>query len=152
MRIEADVAGDKQVSRDLLRIGSRADNMRPALLKVAELLAASSARRFSQQGPGWAPLAETTLTQRALEGSGSRILDRSGALKGSVSKIGGAGQQLVATDSWLLFGTTVPYAGIHQHGAPHAGIPQRKIFDLDGGARTAIVKTIQRFALTGELL
>lgn len=152
MRIEADVAGDKQVSRELLRLGARSANMAPALRKVAGLVAGSSGRRFASQGPGWAPLAQSTLTQRALEGTGSRILDRSGALKASVSGVGAPGQQLVVTDSFLLFGTTVPYAGFHQKGAPNAGIPARKIFDLNAADRTGIVKTLQRYALTGELL
>lgn len=147
MRIDIDVRGEKQASRAILRMGQRAGDTRPVLAVVARQIAEIEETRFDDEGPGWAPLAESTLAQKARQGLNSGILDATGRLRQSLSSIGAPDQLLIIHDGLLVFGTTVPYAGVHQRGSSR--VPQRKVIDLQEGDKRLIVKTIQRWVIEG---
>lgn len=147
MRIDIDVRGEKQASRKILRMGRRAGDTRPVLTAVAHKLAEIEEERFDHEGPGWAPLAQSTVAQKAREGLNPGILDATGTLRQSLSSLGAADQLLIIHDGLLVFGTTVPYAGAHQRGTGH--VPQRKVIDLQERDKRLVVKTIQRWLIEG---
>jgi hypothetical protein len=131
--------------QDLLSgMADRASDWTPAFGAIIESFHSIESRRFASNGPGWLPLAESTIS---MTGSWARqntnydqILVDTGVMQASLA--GGAG----AVEEWTPFSiamlTTVPYAHWHQTGgfrlhASGAGWPpQRKIVDMatDGAA------------------
>lgn len=100
------------------------------------------ARRFSAEGPGWAPLAESTVAQR---GSSHPILvapddkggRRSGQLRRSLTTKGARGAVVEPLPDGLFMGTEDPLAEVHHKGTNRAGrdhntkIPARPLVDLN---------------------
>ncbi len=98
-------------------------------------------RRFDAEGPGWAPLAESTVAQR---GSSHPILvsplerggRRSGQLRRSLTTRGAKGAVVEPQPDGLFMGTEDPLAAVHHHGTTRAGrghrttIPARPLVDL----------------------
>jgi hypothetical protein len=131
--------------QDLLSgMADRASNWVLAFDAIVESFHSIEARRFADNGPGWAPLAESTIS---MTGSWARqntnydqILVDTGVLQASLA--GGEGFDTEWTPFSVAMMTTVPYAHRHQTGgfrlhASGAGWPpQRRIVDMaaDGAA------------------
>lgn len=147
MRVEISLAGDKQVSRELLRFGERALMARPAFEAIGELLLTVEQHQFASEGRfasgGWAPLAESTLAQK----TGPSILDETGELRASLTERGDPHQIFDVGDEYLLFGTDLDYAGYHQTGTSR--MPRRRPLELREEQRAEAVKILQRFITTG---
>jgi hypothetical protein len=115
-------------------IVDRATDMTPAFAAIVESFHALEQVRFDQNGPGWAPLADSTIS---MTGSWARsntnfdqILRDTGALLASLE--GGVGGYSLMTPFSVEIGTTISYAHWHQTGGTKPGRPpQRKIVDLD---------------------
>jgi phage gpG-like protein len=105
------------------------------------------ARRFTKEGPGWAPLAAPTVAQRKAMGIGgtSPILNRSGVdyagrkggqLRKSLTTKGAKNAVVEPLPDGLFVGTKDPVAIFHQGGTHGAGVdhnvsmPARPIVDL----------------------
>lgn len=105
------------------------------------------ARRFNQEGPGWARLASPTVTQRKSMGIGGEgpILNRSGVdyagrkggqLRRSLTNKGAKNSVVQPLPDGLFVGTKDPVAIFHQNGTHRAGrdhnvsMPARPIVTL----------------------
>lgn len=150
MRLDFDVFGERQVSRRLLRVSAAAANASPAFNRIVDRLEEISEEQFDTQGSraqAWPPLAQTTLARKRALGLDHRILHATGALRESLT--GGEGGQRIVTDDFLVFGTTLEYAGVHHKGGNV--IPQRRVIDLTERDRKEMVRTLQRWMMTGQL-
>lgn len=155
MRIELDVAGDKQLAREVLRLGDRAVDATPAFAKVVTDLAEHERRQFETEGGlasgGWTPLAASTIAAKRAAGLDPRILRATGALYRSLTQPLGGGSDAIreVRPDEMRFGTSLRYARFHQLGTDR--MPQRREIELRERDRADVVKTLQRYILTGEL-
>ena len=111
LSIRISIDGIQQVRRELDRIDARISNTAPFWRSVAVPIIKGKLRDiFSQEGPGWAPLEESTLRSRKYPGL--PILEQTGDLKASLLDH----PVLQISRNELLFGTNNPYAPFHEHG------------------------------------
>lgn len=145
VRIELDVFGDKQVSRELLRFRDAAADMKPALEEIADDFLDIEERQFSSEGRygsgGWAPLAPSTLAGKVRRGYDTRILHERLRLRRSLTTRNQDHIRKITSDS-MFVGTSVPYAIYHQHGTSH--MPRRRPVELPARDRDNWVKILQR--------
>jgi len=136
MRFEVVIFGDKVVATQFTRMGQRAANAAPALRNVGEYLMQVTDTQFSSQGRrgggSWAKLSPQWLFRKQRLGHDPRILHMSGALRRSVTKWNARGSTHQVSNTQLIFGTNLPYAGRHQFG--YETTPKRqflKVTDRD---------------------
>lgn len=134
-------ARDTSYVRGAARLSQRISTISAALNlpvlteSVASLLLARTLRRFDQQvdpdGRPWEPHAESTKRQR---GSNATILNRTGAMRGAITRIRGnaAGTVYAITGAGARIGIDdprqVPKGTYHQYGTRH--IPQRRFLGI----------------------
>lgn len=99
--------------------------------------------RFEREGPGWAPLAPSTLMRRrkgraSFSGSGNKKLQDSGLMRESFR--GGRGHVSRKTASSIEVGTSVFYAEHHQTGTRR--MPAREIIVVDAELERAVEKAV----------
>jgi phage gpG-like protein len=149
MRVQLQLFGDKQFDRKLMRIGARSVQAAPVLESVGFFLSRVEREQFDSQGSRsgrpWAPLAPSTVARKGHD----EILVDSGALRDSFI-YGDSNNIWEVTNEFLRFGSSVEYGGFHQSGTEH--MPQRKVMDLTEADKVAIVKSIQRWVIEGELI
>lgn len=147
MEFTFEAYGEQLVARQLTRWADRAVDARPAFDAIATQLMAFEDARFEAQGYGtWPPLAASTVAQKRREGLDPRILHATHDLRNSLTRRGDEHQQLIVTDDFLLFGTTLDYAGFHQRGR---GVPRRRPLQFSEAEKKLAVKTLQRYLATG---
>lgn len=156
MRIEISIAGDKQVNREILRVGERAVDAAPAFSAIADLLIEETAEQFATEGRhasgGWKPLKESTLREKEHAGFGGRgILERTLKLEDSLTKRGDSNMILEIGPAELAYGSRLPYAGAHQNPKPGSRLPQRRPVELTEDARRRVIKILQRWIMVGEV-
>lgn len=157
MQIRIESIGTVQVSREFLRWGGHAQDMRPMWPSISEFLRHEIEQQFESQGSHfgggkWKPLKETTVAYKAANNLDPRILHATLAMRESLTNRGRSvpeGVRIFERNK-LVFGTKVDYAGIHQQGNPAGRPPQRKIIDLPETSKRKISKAIQRFIVTGQ--
>lgn len=146
MRLDVEIFGERQVSRELLRFGDRIEDARPAFRRIVEHLMDVEQRQFDTQGQyasgRWAPLKEETIRAKVNRGEDPRILRATEALMHSLTQRGAAGQKLIITPTEMVFGTTVPYAKFHQTGTSR--MPQRRPVEHTERDRRELVRILQR--------
>ena len=152
MRIDFDIFGEEQLSRELLRFSSHAGNAAPAFHKIAEDMREQIGEQFESEGGrgsgGWAPLKESTLAAKAARGLDSHILQATHSLMESLTGTGGDHIERVTDDS-LLFGSSVAYGKFHQKGT--SKMPARKPVDFTELDRRSFIRTLQRYIVDGVL-
>jgi len=111
-QVRVNVLGEKIVQRNLNAMAAQAVNMRGPLSDAADLVLQSNELSFNVEGPGWAPLADSTVQRR---GSAHPILEHSGRMKRSLTRRGGESRIRIQGDL-LSIGSKVPYAAFHQTG------------------------------------
>lgn len=95
----------------------------PDLLPIiAEMLVSGVMDVFEAEGPGWAPLAASTLAKRRKAGAGAKILQDSGLMAGSLAPAWG--------DTFAEVIDLVSYDVFHVSKEPRSKIPLRDFFDL----------------------
>lgn len=155
MRIVFEVAGDKQINREILRVGEHAGDARPAFSAIADYIMAETAEQFATAGGhasgGWKPLKPATILEKQRLHQDNGILRRSLALEHSLTLRGDPNQILDVGRDELVFGSRLPYAGAHQNPRPGSRLPQRRPVELTSEARNRIVKVLQRWIMTGEV-
>lgn len=104
----------------IARYEHRAGDLSEPMSVVAEMLTAAVSDKFDQGGPGWQPLAESTLLKR--RGSTAQILVDTGRLAASIQ--GDHGPDFAEAS------TSVSYAVYHVSSAPRSRIPLRDFFDV----------------------
>lgn len=153
MRLSLDVFGDVQVDRELLRFADRAVDARPAWDAIMHQLGVLEREQFDSQGArasgGWAPLAPSTVADKARRGLDPRILHATGKLRASLTEPAGPDAIRESLPNAMRYGTSVPYARFHQQGTGRT--PQRREIELTATDRHRMfVQTMQRFLVTGE--
>lgn len=153
MNLTFEVAGEKQVSRELLRFAGRTVDAQPAFIAIAELLMVETKEQFETEGRhasgGWKPLKQATVTAKARAGQRVQILQRTGSLMDSLTQAGDGNMIHKTYPDGLDFGSRVPYAGFHQTGTRH--MPARKPLELTETARRSAIKLLQRWIVEGGL-
>jgi phage gpG-like protein len=101
-----------------------AEHMLPVFLRIQADILETEEKMFSSQGRRgggmWKPLADSTVARKGH----STILVETGALKHSLT-IPGAPHQILRVDNeGIIFGTTRPWAFVHQYGSRR--VPQRE--------------------------
>lgn len=100
-----------ETRRGLDRLNERISNFAPFWRSVAIPVIKGKLRDiFRQEGPGWMPLAPSTLRSRRFPGL--PILQQTGALMDSVINH----PLIQISQDELIYGTDNPYAPFHEHG------------------------------------
>jgi hypothetical protein len=86
---------------------------------------------------GWAPLAPSTVAEKARLGYGGGTLVRTGALMDSMTRRGAGGNVFNVTPRSLEVGTNIPYAAYHQQGTYK--MPARHIIGLSWNMKQLVV-------------
>lgn len=153
MRLVLDIAGDKQVERELLRVAGDVGDVSPALNRIVDLWIDETGQQFDTQGfhgsGGWAPLTPGYAAEKAKRFPGRGILHRTFALQQSLTDRGDPNMIVQIGRDELAWGTKVPYATFHQLGTRR--MPRRRPVELTERARQQTVRILQRFIITGEV-
>jgi hypothetical protein len=152
MHINFDISGDKQVSREILRVGEHAKDARPAFKAIMSDMIFWETEQFESEGKtgsgGWDVLKEDYVQWKLNHDLDPRILHASLALEKALTAPGrpkGSIRRMTRTS--MEFGTSIHYAGVHQN--PQQGQTQRRPIEFTGGQRGSMMKTIQHWVLRG---
>ncbi len=146
MRLDLETFGEKQFSRELLRFGRAAGDMRPAFDEVHELFLKTEREQFAGEGRysgGWKPNAPSTTSRKRAKGLDLRILHETLRLRGSLTEETHPDHIYRVTQDEVLMGTRVPYAGVHQN-PKTSPLPRRRPIEFSDLIRREIVKILQR--------
>lgn len=153
MRLTFECAGQTLISRELLRVGKYAGDARPAMAAIADVMIDETRQQFASEGRhasgGWQPLKPATVAAKARHGHRPEILRRTDALLRSLTVKGDPNQVLQVGRQSLTFGSSLPYADLHQTGTRH--MPRRPPLAFTEETKKRIVKVLQRWVLRGEL-
>ena len=147
LRIEM-VADEDTFTPELMGIEGRLIDIEPCYDALWSAFRKIEQRRFTSEGPGWEPLAPSTVAGREAMGIGGShpILNRTGvtyegevggSLRKSFTTKGSKYSYMEPLPDGLFMGSKHPLAGIHQGGAHGAGrdhnvtIPARPLVDLN---------------------
>jgi hypothetical protein len=119
---------------------ARMGDLMPAYLEIYSAFRKMEQRRFDQQGPGWAPLAESTVAQRESLGLGGDhpILNRTGVsdhgrqggtLRRSLTTRGSRYAVFEVMPDGIFMGTSDPVAKFHQEGTEN--MPARPVVKIE---------------------
>ena len=160
-----EVAGVAQVSRVLAISAERVTDLIPAFEKIADDFTKGEKKVFikegavgeatSESGVGtWVKFIDLNPEYAALKlkkGFGSKILVRTGKLKGSLTDSSGEGHIRVINKLNLEIGTSVPYAGYHQTGTKNKDgslrMPKREPLRITKKQARFWVSIINKFLL-----
>lgn len=152
VRLDLEVYGDTQFSRELLRFRDRGRDMTPAFQKVADDFLDIGREQFGSQGGrsgGWKPLTPRYLARKAAQGYDPRILHRTLRLRKSLTMETADTIRRITPDE-MFVGSRVPYGIHHQHGAPAANLSRRRPIELSNADRVRWIKILQRYLVEGR--
>ena len=147
MRVEFEMLGDVQFSRDLLKYGDRGADLSPAFGVIADDWVDWNQKQFDTEGfrgsGGWDGLAPSTVRTR---GNAHPILQVTGALLRELTdksniEIQHNFMHLMIPDEQNEYGR------FHQSGTSR--MPRRRPIEFTDLDRKSMVKTIQRYLETG---
>lgn len=140
--------GDKLIKRELLDMGDRSLDVRPAFRLIADDFREYEAARFDSRGEGtWRPDALTTIAEKVRKHMDPRVLHATLALRNSLTKHLAPGSYSRVFTNFMLFGTSVPYAHFLQTGTRK--MPSRKPLGFTEPQKVQAMKRIQRFVVEG---
>lgn len=149
MRFTFTIEGETQIDRTLARFADNIGDASPLWDILADRFVKLEARQFKSEGAygsgGWAALSPRYAAWKAKAYPGKPILERTGALKGSLTR-----RPLgieVLTPKSMTIGSGIDYGKFHQAGGGR--LPQRRPVELPEGERRYWVGLIQRFVATG---
>lgn len=148
LHLAVETEGVPKATNDVRELGVRASDVRAVQREVLEVERESTQRRFERRGPGWPPLAASTVERKAQQSLDPRILRATGELYKSLTEPSLRSEANRATPRALGYGTTVPYAGYAHRGTRDE--PQRKLIDLAAGDMRKIVSIIGGYIATGR--
>jgi phage gpG-like protein len=153
VRLDLETFGEKQFSREILRVSRNADNLlRDSADEIHNIFLDTEERQFATQGGafsgGWRPLAPSTRARKARLRLDPRIMHATLRLRNSLTQRGHADHVFSVTADELFIGTNVPYAGVHQN--PRTSpLPRRRPVEFSESVRSDILKVLQRNLLGG---
>jgi phage gpG-like protein len=143
------VDGVQLIDRELLAMTERIENVFPAFEAIATLFAEGEKKQFESEGEWgsgtWSPLSPKYAAWKLRRFPGTKILERTGALKTSLTTRPFGIEQITARS--MRLGSAVPYGRYHQDGGPR--LPKRPPLAMPEVQRRAIVKVLQRWVRTG---
>jgi hypothetical protein len=155
MRIIFEVAGDKQIDRELLRISGRAQDATPAFESIAGLWIEETRQQFESEGRhasgGWKPLKPETLRAKQRHGLRPEILRAHDLLLHSLTQRRDSNMVLEIGPTGIAYGSKLPYAAAHQNPRSTNPLPRRRPVEFTEATRVETVKRLQRYLLTGEV-
>lgn len=139
------VDGVDEVRQSFVTWGKAIEDLTPAWQAVADDVRADFMLNMIGEGSlfagGWAPLAESTLTEKRRAGYGAMpILWRSGDLGESLVTAGAEGNVSIIGPDGVTLGTAIRYASFHQQGTTK--MPARKIVGLTWQRKSGVVKRL----------
>lgn len=152
MKFQFDVIGEDAAAADLLDVGGRGGDPRPAMRQIRDMLAETVEEQFRSQGSHlgtpWPANKPGTLANKARRGQGTRVLRATGALEASLT--GGKGRRTLATRTTARAGTSVWYGIFAQAGTKR--VPARPIVGADRADRTKALRILEHFVVHGRVL
>jgi phage gpG-like protein len=149
LRFEFESYGDKLVSRELLHVGDRALDARPAFRLIADDFREYEKARFDSRGEGtWRPLSASTVLGKARRGMDPRILHATGRLRASLTEKNDPDSYERIFPDFMLFGSSVPYAHFLQTGTRK--MPARKPLGFTEAQKVTTLKRLQRFIVHSD--
>lgn len=149
-RFTFSVEGETQVDRTLARFADNIGDASGVWRKLADRFAALNRRQFATEGAsgsgGWAPLSPKYAAWKSTHYPGKPILERTGALRESLTERPFGVE--VITPTGMVLGSGIDYGRYHQAGTSR--MPQRRPVELPEGERRQWVNLIQRFIVTGR--
>ena len=103
----------------LAQLRARGTNLQVLLPQIGEALIAAVSDVYDAEGPGWDPLAESTLRQRRGGGGGAKMLRDTGLMQRT---------QVALGSDYAEAYSPAPYAQYHVTGT--SKMPKRNPFDL----------------------
>lgn len=159
MRLHLDVFGDVQMSRELILNGDRGRDLSSALESVLGLWRDEVRTNFQSQGAhasgGWKPLAPSTKARKraskdaTVRKNWDSILFATEDLYNSLTRAGAKYAIADISDGELTYGTSRPFAGVHQNGGGH--VPQRRVVELTEQTRADSIRILQDYLMTGRV-
>jgi phage gpG-like protein len=155
MRLVFEVAGDKLIEREILRMGNYAADARPAFAAIGDLFIEQEVEQFESEGrhasAGWKPIKEETLRRKLNHRPplDPRILHATGALRRSLTEPGDENMVFEARPQELVYGSKLPYASVHQRGGGR--VPRRRPIEFTERTKRDAVRILQRWVFTGEV-
>lgn len=153
-RLEIDTKGLRESRQMLTDLAERGENMRPAMLRIKELLIAGHAEQFKSGGAflgtPWEKNAPGTLARKAREGVSSlnRPMVASGDLMESLS--GGKGGRSRVSKSGVSVGTSLFYALFHIN-PKRKGMPARPPVGINEAQRMAALRIMDNHVMGRSL-
>lgn len=151
MRLDLETFGEKQFSREILRVGDNAQDMSPAFDDIHTLILGVERGQFSTQGAaysgGWKPLAASTKRYKARRGLDPRKLHATLRLRDSLTQPTHRDHVFTSSADEMFVGSKVPYGPYHQRGNPN--LPRRRPFQFNESVRRNILKILQRHLVDG---
>lgn len=151
INITFSVVGGPEINRSLATWGAHIADMSEAWQQVGQDLLDSFRDNFTSEGGGfggwssWAPLADSTVAERARLGYGGEhpILQRTGQLMESLTTEGAPGNVFEVGPNSLTVGTEVYYAPFHQFGTRK--MPSRPVVGLSWDMQSQIVDRLNTY-------
>lgn len=141
------VDGVDEVRQKFVTWGKAIQDLTPAWQLVGDDVRADFMLNMIGEGAlfggkgGWAPLAASTLREKARLGYGAMpILWRTGTLGNSLAVKGAEGNVNIVTPGGVTLGTDVAYAHFHQDGTER--MPARKVVGLTRQRKSGVVKRL----------
>jgi phage gpG-like protein len=135
VRIIITAQGLDYMEKDIMASSGRARFLKPALEKVADDMMRVTRLQFLSQGRrgggSWAELSEGWALAKAKRGLDPRILFAKHPLVDSLTDRGDPNQILEITNKGIRYGSSVPYADVHQYGS--ARVPARPFIQFVAG-------------------
>ena len=144
LRVTIELAGDKQLNKELGIMSDLIADFRPAWIEVSDELNSFHEAVFKKEGqhggfPKWADLKPSTLRTKRT----NKILTETKALRKSMTKDTDGGAIRVFKRKEFLWGTAVSYAGFHQTGTKR--MAKRSPLRINNKLARRISKTLQKF-------
>jgi phage gpG-like protein len=147
--LSMEITGGEKIALMLQGVESRAKDLRPVWEHISGDFRAASERQFSTEGSlsgGWAPLSSHYAAWKAMHYPGTKILELTGALRGSLT--GGTGHIDNRQADSLRIGTSVPYGRYHQTGGR---TPKRPPIAITDDMKKRWAKAMHTFIVGGNL-
>lgn len=158
MRFDIEVAGEKQVSRELISRAERALHPWPFWNAAAEFLMRVEKAQFDTDGAyasgGWDPLEPRTIAKKRKLGMPhpERPLHGTGRMERSLTERGHGAQKLRISENELVFGSFVTYLKFHQSPRPRNVIPLRRVLELTALDKKFIERGMTLWVTRGKVL
>lgn len=151
LRFTFSVEGETQIDRTLARFADNIDDATEVWENLAGRFAAMERRQFDSEGAygsgGWAALSPAYAAWKARAYPGKPILERTGALRESLT-VRPFGVEAIEARA-MAVGSGIDYGRFHQAGT--GTMPRRRPVEFPESERRTWIRLIQRFIVTGRV-